>query len=81
MVKDNLYEQICDMQNLEFAYNRAKKGKTCKDYVKEFTENLKENLLSLQTELLLQIYRPKPLQTFILRDPKTRKISKSHFKR
>lgn len=80
MVKDNLYEQICDMQNLEFAYNRAKKGKTGKDYVKEFTENLKENLISLQTELLLQIYRPKPLQTFILRDPKTRKISKSHFR-
>ncbi len=79
MVK-NIYEQLCDMQNLEYAYNRAKKGKTQKGYVKKFAENLNQNLLNLQTELLLQLYKPQPLQTFILRDPKTRKISKSHFK-
>jgi retron-type reverse transcriptase len=34
----------------------------------------------LQVELQLKSYRPKPLETFIIRDPKTRKISKSDFR-
>ncbi len=46
----------------------------------EFEEKLIENLKQLQKELITQTYLPKPLQTFILRDPKTRKISKSAFR-
>ena len=38
------------------------------------------NIKSLRTELLLNYYHPMPLKTFILRDPKTRKISKSDFR-
>ena len=34
----------------------------------------------MQEELKYQTYKPKPLKTFILRDPKTRKISKSDFR-
>lgn len=51
-----------------------------KGYVIEFENNLQENLLLLRSELLLHSYNPKPLKTFIVRDPKTRKISKSHFR-
>ncbi len=36
--------------------------------------------MNLQKELINQTYFPKPLKTFILRDPKTRKISKSTFR-
>ncbi len=76
----NTYEDLCSYENLETAFNKARKGKTQKPYVTEFEENLKENLLQLRTELHLQTYRPQPLKTFILRDPKTRKISKSAFR-
>jgi retron-type reverse transcriptase len=45
-----------------------------------FEKNLDGNLLKLHKELKNQAYRPKPLQCFILHDPKTRKISKSDFR-
>ena len=34
----------------------------------------------MRSELLLHCYQPKPLVSFIIRDPKTRKISKSEFR-
>ncbi|MBI1968842.1 group II intron reverse transcriptase domain-containing protein, partial [Candidatus Woesearchaeota archaeon] len=74
------YEELCSLENLTFAFKRARRGKTLKPYVVEFEEKLKENLMQLRTELLLQTYHPQPLKTFILRDPKTRKISKSAFR-
>lgn len=74
------YEAIYTYENLELAFKKARKGKTFKPYVIEFEKSLKQNLLQLRTELLLYTYKPKPLKTFILRDPKTRKISKSDFR-
>ncbi len=76
----NLYRNIYSYDNLFLAYKKARKGKTKKDYVIEFEKNLKNNLLQLQEELMRQTYSPKPLKSFILRDPKTRKISKSEFR-
>ena len=76
----NLYEDIYDLNNLFLAYKKAKKGKSKKDYVIEFEKNLFENLRELHEELKNQTYSPKPLKTFILRDPKTRVISKSDFR-
>jgi len=75
----NLYSQIINLKNLILAWRKARKGKTKKVYVIEFEANLRENLLKLQSELKNQSYKPEPLKTFILRDPKTRKISKSAF--
>jgi len=77
---NNLYEEIYSMKNLILAWRKARKGKTKKDYVKEFEKDTLGNLLKLQKELIEQTYSPKPLITFILRDPKTRKISKSAFR-
>jgi len=65
---------------LELAFKKARKGKTLKLYVIEFENNLEENLKKLHEELKSKTYKPKPLKTFILRDPKTRKISKSDFR-
>ncbi len=76
----NLFEKLCSYDNLELAFKRARKRKTLKKYVIEFEENLKENLLELRNELIFHAYRPKPLKTFIVRDPKTRKIRKSEFR-
>ena len=67
------------MNNLANAWRNARKGKTKKAYVVEFERNTRQNLLELRNLLLTQTYFPKPLKTFILRDPKTRRISKSDF--
>src|SRR3989344_8491222 len=76
----NLFEELCSYENLKLAFKKARKGKTQRPYVIEFEKNLKNNLIELRTELLFHNYSPKPLKTFILRDPKTRKISKSDFR-
>src|SRR3989344_2340350 len=77
---DEMDARIFSCQNLFNAYKKARKGKTQKHYVIEFEKNLKENLLHLRTELLFHSYRPQPLKIFIVRDPKTRKMSKSEFR-
>lgn len=76
----NLYQEIYNLGNLFLAWRKARKGKTKRYYVIEFEKDLINNLLKLQEELINQTYSPKPLKTFILRDPKTRKISKSAFR-
>lgn len=76
----NLYKQVCSKENLELAWKKARKRKTLKQYVIAFESNISENLALLRTELLLHSYRPLPLSTFVLRDPKTRKISVSNFR-
>ncbi|MDO8459490.1 MAG: reverse transcriptase domain-containing protein [Nanoarchaeota archaeon] len=76
----NLYEKIISFDNLVLAWKKARKGKTQKLYVVKFEENLEKNLLDLHFDLKEQIYKPIQLETFILRDPKTRKISKSDFR-
>ena len=77
---NNLYSKLYSYENLFLAYKKARKGKTKKYYVKEFESDLIRNLSELQEELKNQTYRPKPLKKFILRDPKTRKISKANFR-
>ncbi|MCX6741655.1 MAG: reverse transcriptase domain-containing protein [Candidatus Pacearchaeota archaeon] len=76
----NLFDKICSIDNLMLAFEKAKKGKTKRRYVKRFQKNLRPNLIKLRKELLNQTCTPCPLKSFILRDPKTRKISKSAFR-
>jgi len=76
----DVFDVVCSYDNLFCAYEKARKGKTTKKYVLDFEKCLRENLLVLQSELLSGHYLPYPLETFILRDPKTRKISKSSFR-
>ena len=75
-----MYKKMCSKENLILAFKNARKGKTKKRYVKRFEKNLRENLMKLREELLNQTYKPCRLKNFILRDPKTRKISKSAFR-
>lgn len=76
----SLYNSIIPISNLILAWRKARKGKTKKNYVIEFEKDTMKNLLQLHKELKYGIYQPKPLVNFILRDPKTRKISKSDFR-
>lgn len=77
---NNLYEQLTSYENLELAFKKARKHKTLKDYVINFEIDLKENLLKLQFEPKTFTYQPNPIKTFIVRDPKTRKIGASDFR-
>ncbi len=76
----DLYTKLCSYSNIESAYIKASKGKTRIDYVQEFGENLQKNLKQLEYELFTLTYSPSPLTIFIIRDPKTRRISASHFR-
>lgn len=76
----NLYPELCSFENLFSAYKKARKHKTSKKYVQDFEKELSTNLFRLQKELLNKTYCPAPLIDFIIRDPKTRKISKSDFR-
>ena len=77
---NNFYSQIYSWNNLILAWKKARKGKTKKAYVIEFESNLPNNLKELQKELIDITYKPAPLVSFIIQDPKTRKISKSAFR-
>ncbi len=68
------------MGNLTLAWRKAREGKTSNEDVMEFEKNLELNLLNLHRELTYKTYKPLPLETFVLRDPKTRVISKSDFR-
>jgi hypothetical protein len=80
METDNLYSKVYSLSNLVLAWKKARKHKTKKDYVINFERDLYPNLIKLHYELKNQTYNPRPLKTFILRDPKTRKISKADFR-
>jgi retron-type reverse transcriptase len=75
-----IYKEIISFENLILAWKKARKGKTRKGYVIEFEQELFCNLMALHYELKYETYKPKPLVSFVLRDPKTRVISKSDFR-
>jgi len=75
-----LYDEVCSNENLLQAFLKAKAGKSSKWYVKEFEKNLDRNLIRLESELRHQAYRPEHHKVFIIRDPKTRKISAPAFR-
>ena len=77
---NHLYEKIYSISDLILAFRKARKGKIGRKYVIEFQENFMQNITRLHEELKSQTYSPKTLETFILRDPKTRKISKADFR-
>ena len=76
----DLWQELCSYDNLLLSFKKARKRKTTLGYVKDFEKNLENNLLGLRSELLFHCYNPKSLVDFIIRDPKTRKISKSDFR-
>ena len=75
----NLYPKLCSTENIALAFKKSQKRKSRKPYVIEFKNNLNKNLESLRLRLLSETYKPRPLRTFVIREPKTRKIRKSYF--
>jgi RNA-directed DNA polymerase len=76
----HLYPQIASFANLERAWRKARKGKRSKLAVAAFEFDAEGELLQLQRELEDKSYRPGPYRSFIIHDPKKRKISAAPFR-
>lgn len=76
----NLWGKIINFDNLQHAYELARKHKTHNPKVVEFDQHWRLNLCILLRELRDKTYQPLPLRKFVLRDPKTRIICVSDFR-
>lgn len=75
----DIFDKLISFDNSELAYRNARKRKSQSPSVREFDKHWQLNLVALWKELKTKKYIPRPLTTFILHDPKTRKICKSDF--
>lgn len=74
-----MYDQICKLENLCFAFTQAQLDNRYKRKICAFTFSLEENLMRLRWELFSGSYRPRPYTYFMLHDPKTRSIAAPSF--
>lgn len=70
----NIYNQICDFDNLYQAHLSARKGKRFRAEVLAFSANLEENLINIQNELLHGQYAVGRYREFYVFEPKKRLI-------
>lgn len=77
---NDLWDKIISWDNLYAAYKEAQKGKRYKNQVLSFTENLEENLITLQNELIWKVWRPAGFRSFTVKEPKPRQIHAPIFK-
>lgn len=70
----NLYDKICDMDNLILAEKNARKGKTNTYGVRQFDKNREENLKALQKMLQEETYKTSEYKTMTIYEPKERII-------
>jgi len=76
----NLYDDVCDFENLLLSARKAQQGKRGNPRVQTFNHRIETELLTLQEELQAQTYRPGAYRTFTINDPKTRMISAAPFR-
>lgn len=74
------WQSLISYENLELAEKKARKRKSKRLDIIEFEKDLENNLLTLQSELMLKSYQPRTLVSFVIRDPKCRVIRKSNFR-
>ena len=76
----NLYERVCNTENLYLAYTKAKKGKANTYGVLHFEKELESNLQSIQEELISGSYRTSEYSVFTVLDPKERLVYRLPFR-
>lgn len=77
---NNLYEQICEPENLRLAFWKAQKGKTTKASVQSFRKNLEGNLEQLHKEFVSGRMQLGNYIYFTIYDPKERMICAADFR-
>ena len=76
----NLYERVCEPDNIYLAYTKARKGKTKSYGVVQFEKELERNLEEIHEKLKDGSYRTSEYQTFFIHHPKEREIYRLRFK-
>lgn len=69
---NNIYQQICSIENLRLADKKARKGKHHQYGVKIFDRNSETNLLLLNESLLNRTFKTSQYTTFTVYEPKER---------
>lgn len=73
---NNLYEQICSLDNLYLADQKARKGKSKQYGVRSHDANRDDNIQKLHTELVNKTFHTSNYQTAIVYEPKERMVYK-----
>jgi len=71
---NNLYTQICSIENLELADKKARKGKLKQYGVITHDKNKQENIASLRDRLINKTYKTSTYQIFKVYEPKEREV-------
>lgn len=74
VILDDIYDTICEYEELYQSHLEARKGKRYRDDVLVFTDRLEENLIELQNELIWQSYKVGAYRPFYVREPKLRLV-------
>ena len=77
--KGYLFERVADIDNLRTAFCKARKRKSAKTDILEFSRNLDANLSRIRRELLDGTYRFGAYSYFDIHDPKRRVICAASF--
>src|SRR5690606_527908 len=70
----NLYEKICDINNLYLADDNARKGKNKQVVIRDHMANRDMNLFNLQKLLLDKKFRTSEYKVFKVYEPKEREV-------
>ena len=76
---NNLFDKICDLDNLRLATQKAKRNKRCKDEINRYYKNEEDNLFNLYTDLLFEQYHTSKYKIYKIYEPKEREIYKLPF--
>ena len=77
---NNLFDKICEFDNLCLAYEKARMRKSKQYGVLLFEKRLNENLTQIQRELLAGTYKTSKYEVFTIFDPKERLIFRLPFR-
>jgi hypothetical protein len=66
----NIYEKIISVDNLYLAEQKARRGKTHKNYIKIFDKNKDENIISLHNSLKNHEFYTSKYDVFEIFEPK-----------
>ena len=73
-VLDNVYDDICQFEELYQSHLEARKGKRYRNDVMLFSDDLESNLIQVQNELIWQTYKIGKYRPFYVREPKLRLV-------
>lgn len=71
---NNLFDQICSVENLHLADSKARKSKSKQHSILIHDKNREGNILQLHENLMAGSYKTSAYKTFVIFEPKRREI-------